>query len=450
MIVFEVNNLMAIDIKQQSDVLKFHCNYCLCDCSKLRISCAICRDFDLCLKCFASGAEMGEHKRDHDYRLLDNNTFPLISSGWSADEELLLLDAIEQHGLGNWDDISDHVGTKLGPDVQFHFEDVFLRKNIGKVTLPRSSSSIVDHSLQNGLLSPSLTTPLEPIDLPVSEQQELGYMPHRDDFEREYENEGESLVRALVCNKDDDEIEKALQLSHADMYWRVLKERTRWKGIARQFGLIASKHKISSSRRKLCREDRDFRDKIRCFAQFCSFQQWDDLVNSRVKERETKQRIKELYRYRRAGIKKLAACEEYEELKQQREKKKENKKRQQMISPPRSKIPSVKGAKDKDDGVSKDIETMKVEPDVICGKVDFRLKMKADNCFPLLSDKEKQLCCSIELRCSRYITLKTCILNEYYVRASGGIFKGRVPSYLTPSTKQILKEFFVSCGWICE
>ena len=32
----------------------------------------------------------------------DNGTFDLIVDYWTADEEMLLLDAIEQHGLGNW------------------------------------------------------------------------------------------------------------------------------------------------------------------------------------------------------------------------------------------------------------------------------------------------------------------------------------------------------------
>ena len=38
--------------------------------------------------------------------------------------------------------------------------------------------------LKIGRLSPCLTHPPEPLELPVSEQQELGYMPYRDDFER--------------------------------------------------------------------------------------------------------------------------------------------------------------------------------------------------------------------------------------------------------------------------
>lgn len=38
--------------------------------------------------------------------------FPLLDECWGADEEILLLEAIEMYGLGNWSDVSDHVGTK--------------------------------------------------------------------------------------------------------------------------------------------------------------------------------------------------------------------------------------------------------------------------------------------------------------------------------------------------
>ena len=34
--------------------------------------------------------------------LKDGGTFPLFNEEWSAEEDGLLLDAIEQHGFGNW------------------------------------------------------------------------------------------------------------------------------------------------------------------------------------------------------------------------------------------------------------------------------------------------------------------------------------------------------------
>ena len=44
---------------------------------------------------------------------------------------MLLLDGIEQHGLGNWEDIADHIGTKSDEEAKSHFEEVYLTKNIG-------------------------------------------------------------------------------------------------------------------------------------------------------------------------------------------------------------------------------------------------------------------------------------------------------------------------------
>jgi len=32
----------------------------------------------------------------------DGGTFPLFTEDWTSEEEFLLLDAIEQHGFGNW------------------------------------------------------------------------------------------------------------------------------------------------------------------------------------------------------------------------------------------------------------------------------------------------------------------------------------------------------------
>ena len=55
--------------------INYHCNYCTTDCSGLRVSCAECPDFDACVQCFASGAEMGHHKREHDYRFVNLETY---------------------------------------------------------------------------------------------------------------------------------------------------------------------------------------------------------------------------------------------------------------------------------------------------------------------------------------------------------------------------------------
>ncbi|CAM8949951.1 unnamed protein product [Rhodiola kirilowii] len=105
----------------------YHCNYCNKDISgKIRIKCAVCSDFDLCVECFSVGAEVTPHKSGHPYRVMDNLSFPLICPDWNADEEILLLEGIEMYGLGNWTEVAEHVGTKKKYECIDHYNSVYM------------------------------------------------------------------------------------------------------------------------------------------------------------------------------------------------------------------------------------------------------------------------------------------------------------------------------------
>lgn len=52
----------------------YHCNYCNKDITgRMRIKCAVCSDFDLCIECFSVGAEVHPHKSSHPYRVMVSN-----------------------------------------------------------------------------------------------------------------------------------------------------------------------------------------------------------------------------------------------------------------------------------------------------------------------------------------------------------------------------------------
>ncbi|XP_072951304.1 transcriptional adapter ADA2 isoform X2 [Typha angustifolia] len=105
----------------------YHCNYCNKDISgKIRIKCSKCPDFDLCVECFSVGAEVTPHKSTHEYRVMDNLSFPLICPDWNADEEILLLEGIEMYGLGNWTEVADHVGTKSKEQCIDHYTTAYM------------------------------------------------------------------------------------------------------------------------------------------------------------------------------------------------------------------------------------------------------------------------------------------------------------------------------------
>ncbi|KAL3614932.1 hypothetical protein CASFOL_040593 [Castilleja foliolosa] len=105
----------------------YHCNYCNKDITgRIRIKCAVCSDFDLCIECFSVGAEVQPHKSGHPYRVMDILSFPLICPEWNADEEMLLLEGIEMYGMGNWAEVAEHVGTKTKDVCIEHYQTAYL------------------------------------------------------------------------------------------------------------------------------------------------------------------------------------------------------------------------------------------------------------------------------------------------------------------------------------
>ena len=71
----------------------YHCNYCRKDISNtVRIKCAVCADFDLCLECFSVGVSITPHDPNHAYRVVDNLSFPLYHPAWGVCILLLAFD----------------------------------------------------------------------------------------------------------------------------------------------------------------------------------------------------------------------------------------------------------------------------------------------------------------------------------------------------------------------
>ena len=55
--------------------------------------------------------ELGGHKSNHDYMIVDTPSMCLLSEDWTADEELRLLESLEKFGYGNWEAAAEHVGN---------------------------------------------------------------------------------------------------------------------------------------------------------------------------------------------------------------------------------------------------------------------------------------------------------------------------------------------------
>ncbi len=66
----------------------FQCRKLLSNCPA--ILCARC-DAVFCVPCFRSPSDVSAHRSTHDYYVLDRLSYPVYSPGWTAREELLLL-----------------------------------------------------------------------------------------------------------------------------------------------------------------------------------------------------------------------------------------------------------------------------------------------------------------------------------------------------------------------
>ncbi|KAI9558683.1 hypothetical protein GHT06_015472 [Daphnia sinensis] len=330
--------------------MKHRCGYCQDDILGIRIRCNVCVDYELCLQCFSLGCEIGPHKNSHGYKLIDPGTFSIFpdqkrddENGWISREDYQLLDAIEQFGYGNWEDVAKHVETRGSEESKEHYCERFVTGTIGKLTwqgLPNGQLasgetrlSAVDHTCpDNAPLSPSITSRLPPLAIEPEETLELGYMPQRDDFEREHDNDAEAIVSHLAINHDDEDIDLALKLAQVDMYTRRLRERARRKRVARDFQLVslffnaARKEKekpTTAAKKREFQKEKEIQEKFRSFSQFHTAPEHEQFLRNLTKERALRLRIRELIKYRRNGLTRHEECTEYERLRYFRERKKE-------------------------------------------------------------------------------------------------------------------------------
>lgn len=75
-------------------------------------------------QCFSVGAEIGNHRNDHPYSLVDHCAASIFGGrgAWTGKEQLLLLDAVEHYGFGTWELVSEHVETRTAEGKMYFLE----------------------------------------------------------------------------------------------------------------------------------------------------------------------------------------------------------------------------------------------------------------------------------------------------------------------------------------
>ncbi|ORZ01212.1 hypothetical protein BCR43DRAFT_486555 [Syncephalastrum racemosum] len=312
---------------------KFHCDACSNDVTNtVRIRCADdeCPDFDLCITCFSGGAEPMKHKTNHAYRIVKPQNFPVFTEDWDADEELLLIEACEKNGMGNWQAIADYVGTKDKRECEQHYLDVYVSSP--NWPLPRmdiqfdglTESECRERKRQRlqqsrGLI-PRSKVPAKsskPVTSGPAFHEIQGYMPRRFEFETEHENDAEQFVKDMVFNEDDTQEEIDLKVMVLDIYNTRLDRRMERKRLIFERGWLDHKKHVAAERRRQGKE-KEIHNRTHVFCRLQTQSDHDAFVQGLVREQQLRDRIAALQEWRQAGLTSIRQGEQYEKDKQQR------------------------------------------------------------------------------------------------------------------------------------
>ncbi|CAI5484223.1 unnamed protein product [Closterium sp. Yama58-4] len=263
----------------------FHCNYCHRDVTgEVRVKCAACVDFDLCAECFSVGAAVHPHSASHPYHVMDTMSFPLVHEDWTADEEMLLLEALEMYGMGNWGEIAEHVGSKSKTQCHDHYLYDYLLSPCGplpdlsrlrtqadteaaKAAMEEQEAAETAARAQEAVLYNVPVVKSEPgtktddAAAPITS----GYNAKRNEFDPEYDNEAEAPLAELEFKESDSSVDRQLKIKMLHIYYSRLEERSRRKAFILERGLLDPRRvdgtirpdTNSSSRERVRDRDRD-------------------------------------------------------------------------------------------------------------------------------------------------------------------------------------------------
>ncbi|XP_069690195.1 transcriptional adapter 2-alpha [Periplaneta americana] len=289
------------------------------------IRCADCgKNVNICSSCFSIGAESEPHKNVHQY-IVVKNEFPLFNgSTWTANEEVILLDAILECGLGNWSDVSRRLKTRTSQECEKHYVSFYIENSAPE--LPKFKENVRSVSSLPSFEYRPMETEEPPRYLPGSNSYRAlgGYNAARGDFEIEYDNYAETPVSLLDISSFQPgdpyyEVGTALQVAVADMYNTRLRERERRKRVIRDHGLILVRKTLTWLHRYEATITRPVAERLLVFMQLMSGIDFDYIMEGLHHVGELRQYILRLQELRENGVTRFHSCRLYRKLLRARE-----------------------------------------------------------------------------------------------------------------------------------
>lgn len=431
--------------------VQYHCDYCHQDISStVRIKCAACTDFDLCIECFSVGVEIRDHKNDHPYHVMDRLNFPIFNEEWLASEELLLLESIDIFGFGNWDDIAEHVASKTPdqckehyqgtyidsatapiPDLTKKFEHSEVERTVEKIKMPSSKGK-----------GRSKPMPSQPVNHDLA-----GFMPKRGEFEVEYENDAEQILVGREFEADDCPTERQIKMELFHIYNQKLDFRSKMREFALTHQLIDLKKRQQKERRR-SKETKEVYKRCRALMQLGSTQEYDDFVKGLIAEQTIRKKIRLTQEYRKKGIRSLGEIESYEQsMRREKESlmKKERRENSIYLYPERSRERGSKWLNRDRDSLGDLAFDLNDRPR---RKTGTPLDISHSPGVEILSAKERELCSSIRLFPNQYTVIKETLIKEFSKRGELKKSAARQLVKIDVNKTGKLFDFLVESGWI--
>ncbi|QPG75730.1 hypothetical protein FOA43_003090 [Brettanomyces nanus] len=432
---------------------KFHCDVCSSDCTRrIRIKCAECTDYDLCVPCFAKGRATGKHKPWHAYRVIEQHQYPIFDKDWGADEELLLVDGCQTLGLGNWHDIADYIGGRSKEEVGEHYEKVYL--NSEYYPIPDLNQSFPQLSTTRFLsrrkerLDARKNLPLPPptkilTSGPLCSDIQR-YMPGRLEFEEEPDDDAEKVIQDMVFDPEDSEQDVELKFMILRIYDEKLTIRAERKRLILKDGLLNYKQNNAVDRKRT-KDEKELYNRIKPFARVMSNEDFPVFSQEVMNEFKIRNRIYQLQNWRRNGITTIDQGEHFE---------KEESNRLARISLPssgtrhshshshsgrhsRSQTPESSSKWSRRKGGSMLSSIYSDHPDITAAPD-----------YELLSPEERHLCTTLNILPKPYFAIKEALFRELLSNC-GQLNKKAAKEMLNIDSTKISKiyDFFVSQRW---
>ncbi|CEP20569.1 ADA2 [Cyberlindnera jadinii] len=406
---------------------KFHCDVCSSDCTnRVRISCAVCSEYDLCVPCFSQGLYTGNHMPYHDYKVIETHTYPIFDEDWGADEELALITGAQTLGLGNWQEVADHIGGRSKEEVGKHYEDIYLNsKDYPLPEMHKDFSHVSTTDLakrRKARIDERRNAPLPPPRKPQASvplcHDIQGFMPGRLEFEHEFENEAEMTVKDMLFDPDDQPIDIELKLAILDIYNERLTTRAEKKRLLFDNNMMEYR-KLAAVDKKRSKEERELYNKAKAYARVMTPQDFEGFTKDLLSELHCRIRINQLQEWRRNGITNLDAGARYEKDKLTR-----------MQHLQRYGLPNANGSRHTANSLQHSTARSKQDGSLKRGRPLTYSDIQHAHDFHLLSPDEQELCLQLKMLPKSYIVIKESLFRESL--KSGGVLKKK-------SCKEVLR-----------